>query len=225
MTDEVDREEAWAPVCCVEDPIVSNPQLEHASPLPSPEWFWRDIVEMRSEPPDPAENTIPDVRGKAIEIANSLRTDFDLVGGAHHLRPYFLATSFAGTPRSPRRLVCRVRRSRRSTVERRVRPLSGSLSISVNFRSTASSTTSRSSSTVIRATVFIRLRPPANRLAWATPLRAGPLSLGDVLPHAPQCCASITRGFLLRQGQTCMPGIVPPPLIAACPRPLSLLSS
>ncbi len=125
------------------------------------------------------------------------------------MRPYFLATSAAGTPRWPRRLVCKLRRSRRATVERRVRPLSGSLSISVNFRSTASSTTSRSSSTVSRAKVFIWLRPPANRLAWTTPLRARPLPHGGFLPHAPQCCGSITQGFFLRQGQTCVSGFVP----------------
>lgn len=122
MTDEVNGKEASTPVGCLKDPIVADPQLEHTSPLLSPEWFWRDLVEMRSKPPDPVENTLSDIRGEALEVANPLGPEFDLVWGAHHLRPYLLATSPAGIPRSPRRLACRLRRSLRSTVARRDRP-------------------------------------------------------------------------------------------------------
>ena len=202
MSDEMDREAARTAVCCVEEPIVANAQFEHASPLPSPEWFWRDLVEMSSEPPDPVENTLPDVRCEASEIVDCFRTEFDVVGAAHHLSPYLLATSAAGTPRSPRRVACTLWRSRRSIVDRRVRPLSGSLNISVNFRSTASSTTSRSSSTVIRVRVFIGSRPPANRLAFTTLATAAALHLGASRHTSLSLSGSITHGFFPRQGQT-----------------------
>ncbi len=48
-------------------------------------------------------------------------------------------------------------------------------------------------------------------LAWTTALRAGPLLLGDVLPHASELWAGETGRSLLRQGQRCMPGIVASP--------------
>jgi len=92
MTDEMDRKEVLTPVGCVKDPMVADSQFEHASPLLSPEGFWRDLVEMRSKPPDPVKNTVPDIRGEAIEVANRLGPEFDLVWGAHHLSPYLVAT-------------------------------------------------------------------------------------------------------------------------------------
>lgn len=52
MTDEMDCEVAWTPACSVEDPIVVNQPLEHASPLPAQECVCCDLVEIRSGPPD-----------------------------------------------------------------------------------------------------------------------------------------------------------------------------
>jgi hypothetical protein len=69
MTDEVNRKEQLAPIGCVDDPVVADPQLEHTSPLSPSERFRRDLLEVRSQPPDPVKDTLSDIRSEAIEVA------------------------------------------------------------------------------------------------------------------------------------------------------------